>query len=81
MIVISLAGHDMGRIYLVTRDEGKCALVCDGKEHRINNPKHKNKKHLCQILESIVIDPEGMTDGILRKKLSLLTKEYERVIN
>ena len=81
MIVIATAGHDMGRMYLVVKDEDKYALVCDGKRHRLDNPKRKNKKHLHHIFESVCFNPNEITDGVLRKKLSALNEEYERIIN
>ena len=80
-VVISLAGHDVGRIYLAVSQDNRYVYVCDGKEHRLNKPKRKNKKHIGQIFEEKYYDPSKMTDGVLRKLLSALTDEYERIIN
>ncbi|MBQ3089328.1 MAG: KOW domain-containing RNA-binding protein [Oscillospiraceae bacterium] len=45
-IVLSLAGHDKGQLYLVLRDEGDRALVADGKGRKLATPKRKSRKHL-----------------------------------
>lgn len=74
-IVISLSGHDVGRIYLVVNQDDNYLYVCDGKEHRLNKPKRKNKKHIGQIFEEKYYEPSQMTDGALRKLLSALTDE------
>ena len=79
--VISLAGHDIGRIYLVVRTDDRYAYVSDGREHRLAKPKRKNKKHIGLIYDERRYDPSEMTDGVLRKLLSSLTDEYERIIN
>lgn len=44
--VRSKAGHDVGRIYLVIRQNGNFAYVCDGEHQKVNDPKKKNIKHL-----------------------------------
>ena len=80
-VVISLAGHDAGRIYLAVSQDNRYVYVCDGKEHRLNKPKRKNKKHIGKLFEQKLFDPLQMTDGVLRKLLSALTDEYERIIN
>lgn len=45
-IVLSLAGHDSGKLYLVIRTEGQQALLADGKVRRLRNPKRKKFRHL-----------------------------------
>lgn len=45
-IVISLAGHDKGRLYVVLETESCYAMLCDGKRHTIEKPKKKKHKHL-----------------------------------
>ncbi|MHB1483287.1 MAG: KOW domain-containing RNA-binding protein [Saccharofermentanales bacterium] len=45
-IVISTAGHDKGRIYLVISVEDKIAYLCDGIYRGSANPKKKRVSHL-----------------------------------
>lgn len=80
-VVISLSGHDIGRFYLVLCDQEKSVLVSDGKEHRLNKPKLKNKKHISQALFDIECDPGEFTDGKLRKFLKGLKDKQERIMN
>ena len=79
--VISLKGHDTGRIYLVTEVNGADAYVSDGREHRIARPKRKNIKHIFPVLEDHVENPEGMTDGVLRKLLREKGNIYDSIVN
>ena len=79
--VISLKGHDTGRIYLVTELDGAYAYVSDGLEHRIARPKRKNIKHIFPILEGHETDPSAMTDGALRKLLKEKGNIYDSIIN
>jgi hypothetical protein len=81
MTVISLAGHDIGRLYIVVKTDGDYVYVSDGREHRLLKPKKKNKKHIGLIFDEKCFDPSEMTDGALRKLLSTLTDEHERIIN
>lgn len=71
--VLSLAGRDMGRVAVtvgVTDDER--VLICDGRTHKIGNPKKKKLKHLlfircdCSELDSL-IHRGALTDNELAK--------------
>ena len=79
--VISLKGHDTGRIYLVTEVNGAYAYVSDGREHKIARPKRKNIKHIFPILEGHKEDPAVMTDGVLRKLLREKGNIYDSIVN
>lgn len=79
--VISLKGHDTGRIYLVTEVNGAEAYVCDGREHRLSRPKRKNIKHIFPILIDHSADPAVMTDGVLRKLLKEKGNIYDSIVN
>ena len=57
-IVVSLKGRDCQRQFCVVGLEGKYALLCDGKLHRLEKPKHKNLKHLK--LTSHHLQPESL---------------------
>lgn len=45
-VVMSLAGHDKGSMYVVLGREGNFLLVCDGKNKLLSKPKKKNLRHL-----------------------------------
>ena len=45
-VVISVAGRDKGRTYLVVSVNEHKVLVVDGRARKVNNPKRKNVKHL-----------------------------------
>ena len=45
-VVLSKAGHDIHRIYLVLSVEEKMALLADGTSKGINHPKKKRVTHL-----------------------------------
>jgi len=46
-VIVSLAGHDRGKYFMVigVREDGKL-LLCDGKNRRLENPKSKSPKHV-----------------------------------
>jgi len=45
-LVVSLAGHDRGKLYIVTGAADGRFLVCDGKGRPMADPKSKNPKHV-----------------------------------
>lgn len=45
-IVVSRAGHDAGKSYMVTGADGERLMLCDGKTRRMENPKSKSPKHV-----------------------------------
>ncbi len=45
-IVLSLAGHDKGKLFFVLREEGEYVLLADGKGRKLATPKRKRKKHI-----------------------------------
>ena len=69
-VVISSAGHDIGRYMVVTRADGGYVFVADGKERKLESPKKKNIKHV-RYTESI-IELSGLTDRKLRQTLRAL---------
>lgn len=45
-LVVSIAGHDEGSIYLVIGDDEDKVLLADGRKRKLAKPKRKNKKHV-----------------------------------
>ena len=45
-LVVSLAGHDRGRLYMVVGSQGGRLLLCDGRLRRLDNPKQKSPAHV-----------------------------------
>lgn len=45
-IVLSLAGHDRGRLFLVVKEEDSVLWLADGKGRKLATPKRKSKRHL-----------------------------------
>ena len=45
-IVLSLAGHDRGKLFFVLKEEGNCLWLADGKGRKLATPKRKSKRHL-----------------------------------
>ena len=45
-VVVSRAGHDAGRLYLVVAAREGRLLLCDGRLRRLANPKCKSPRHV-----------------------------------
>ena len=75
-VVISLSGHDCGRLYVVIGIENDSIVLCDGKRKLLSNPKRKNKKHLKETGERI--DFSGFNpiyDAHIRKAIKCVKKD------
>lgn len=49
-IVISTAGHDRGKFYIVIRTEADGAWLADGRIRTLDRPKFKKRKHIQKTL-------------------------------
>ena len=66
-IVISLAGHDAGSVFIVTAElNADFVLIADGKSRTIESPKLKRKKHLRVVGQASELDS---TNASLYKRL------------
>lgn len=66
LLVKSLKGHDLGRVYLVIASvNDDFILLVDGKYRKLDNPKQKRRKHVKEIAR--VQLPEVLTDSAIRK--------------
>lgn len=50
-VVVSLAGHDAGRLYMVTGRQGERLLLCDGRLRKLGDPKKKGPRHVRLVAE------------------------------
>ncbi|MCH5165375.1 MAG: KOW domain-containing RNA-binding protein [Clostridiales bacterium] len=66
-IVISLAGHDMGKPFVVVAEAGEqFVLIADGMSRGMDNPKLKRKRHLRVADQSGIKNP---TNAALKKRI------------
>lgn len=66
-VVRSLAGHDKGELMTVLGFRGQRVLLCDGKHHKLENPKCKNIKHIKMLTQ--VLDVSLMTTNRKIRKM------------
>jgi len=45
-LVLSLAGHDKGRVFVILAVEAEYVILADGKYRTVEKPKRKKKKHV-----------------------------------
>ncbi len=72
-IVISRAGHDKGKAFVVVAQVGEeFVLIADGKSRRVEDPKLKRTKHLRVAGKSEIADP---TNAALKKRIKKFDSE------
>ncbi len=75
-IVLSLAGHDKGKYFVIVSVEGIFACIANGKLHKAEKPKKKKIKHLKNIgctyeqLTGVQLSRERVTNPSLKKAIS-----------
>ena len=73
-IVLSLAGHDSGKLYMAAAVEDGFVLLADGKVRRLCDPKRKKLKHAQFQSESPLADKfrrGAVTDKDIRRILAI----------
>lgn len=79
-IVISLAGHDRGRLFTVVSAKDGFAFLADGRTRRSSDPKKKSVKHL-KLFKSQppeladAFNRGNATDSVIRKELAIFRCE------
>lgn len=73
-VVLSVAGRDIGEIYLVWEIKEDCILLVNGKMRKISSPKKKNPKHIVfknksAFYKEIAEKGENFNDALIRKIL------------
>ena len=71
-VVASLAGHDSGKLYIVTGAAGERLFLCDGRNRKQENPKCKSPKHVRLVAES---ETAPATDKEIRQTLALAAEK------
>ncbi len=74
--MLSLAGHDRDRLYIVLETDGEFLYLTDGRHHKLKNPKKKKLKHLRDtgyLADLSVYDP--LYDAHIVKELKSLLKK------
>ncbi|MBQ3023333.1 MAG: KOW domain-containing RNA-binding protein [Clostridia bacterium] len=73
-VVVSLCGHDKGKLYVVTGKDREKVLLCDGKCKKLSHPKRKNRKHLKEIGKIDLSTYNPLYDAHIRKELKGIQK-------
>lgn len=68
-VVVSLCGHDKGKLYVVIGIEDERLLLCDGKCKKLKSPKSKNKKHLKELGKIDLSSYNPLLDAHILKEL------------
>ena len=82
----SRAGHDKGRIYVVTGAEGRYLLLADGSIRSAASPKKKNIRHLLILghrdeeLAAALESGAGVTDEQVKRVIKLYKAECRSIL-
>ena len=80
-IVISLAGHDKGKLFYVIDTDGVYVTLVDGKQRRVEKPKRKKLIHVRKVLRSDskltekIRTGEHLLNTELRRELAVISRE------
>lgn len=75
-VVISLAGHDKGKLYVVVSVKEENVFICDGKTKLLSKPKKKKQKHIADTGEYIDFSLyKPLYDAHIKKELACLIKK------
>ena len=80
-IVISLAGHDKGKLFYVIDTDGVYVTLVDGKQRRVEKPKRKKLIHVRKVLRSDskltekIRTGEHLLNTELRRELAKISQE------
>ena len=74
--MLSLAGHDKGKLYVVISASEQIVFLCDGKTKLLSKPKKKKQKHIADTGEYIDLSPYNpLYDAHIKKELACLIKK------
>lgn len=75
-IVLSIAGRDSGRLFVVVAVDGIFVYLCDGDLHKMDKPKKKKIKHIkptggrSEYVAAKLIEESKATNTELRRAIS-----------
>ncbi|SHO48554.1 KOW domain-containing RNA-binding protein [Anaerocolumna xylanovorans] len=72
---VSTAGHDIGKCYVIYREELEYVYLVDGTARTLNNPKKKNKKHM-KLIEGV----ENLLPWMNDEKITTRNEDIKRAI-
>ena len=72
-IVISLAGHDKGKLFYVLDTDGVYVTLANGKQRKVETPKRKKCVHVRKVLR-----PDSMLAEKIRSGNKVLNSELRR---
>ncbi len=73
-VVFSVAGHDKGSLMVVLAEEGKYAVVVDGKHRKLCKPKIKNIKHISKT-DFVLKNEDLLSNRTIRRALRRVREE------
>ncbi len=78
-IVLSNAGRDSGRYYVIMETEENFAFICDGDLHKTDKPKKKKFKHIKLALKKCDYVSEKLSEGskVTNAELRRAIAEFE----
>ncbi|MFA7636249.1 MAG: KOW domain-containing RNA-binding protein [Monoglobales bacterium] len=68
-VVVSLKGHDKGKLFVIIKSEEPYVYLVDGKNRKKHNPKKKSMKHI-KVLQHYMPEVESLSDKAIRKQLN-----------
>ena len=80
-IVLSLAGHDKGKLFFVIDTDGVYVTLADGKQRRVEKPKRKKLIHVRKVLRSDsklaekIRSCEHILNSELRRELATISRQ------
>ena len=83
-VVISKAGRDKGRSFIVVAQEDEFVYLCDGDLRKSDCPKKKKRKHLaftnivCDYIGDKIKDKKKVTHTEIRRALSELYADVKK---
>ncbi len=82
-IVVSLAGHDKGKLFYVLDTDGVYVTLADGKQRRVEKPKRKKRIHVRKVLRQDSTLAAKITSGekILNSELRRELAKFSQQIN
>ncbi len=81
-VVISLAGHDAGKLFYVIGGENGFCLLANGKERKLENPKRKKLKHVRGVprtetrVAAKLLSGDKVLNSELRRDLAKISQDF-----